>query len=101
MKIQLRRESCLRYKKPKQLIRSDVQAAVESNRRIAWICLNFRPTVGGWGPASLEEGDVGMEHFYYPAMFGIIEMVMGNARAFEYAPEYGDIRGDTFLLDCP
>ncbi len=25
----------------------------------------------------------------------------GKARAFEYAPEYGDIRGDTFLLDCP
>ncbi len=28
----------------------------------------FAMITGGWGPASDEEGDVGMEHFYYPAL---------------------------------
>ncbi len=83
--------------------------------------------VGGWGPAFLEKRDVGEKYFNYPVLVlfhGISEMVMGTCTClarcrsslrwngdgdalalqvlmFESAPEYGDIRGDTFLLVCP
>ncbi len=65
--------------------------------------------VGGWGPAFPEEGDVGRKYFNSPVLMvfhGVAEMVMGGAHIlrsllFESAPEYGDFRGDTFLLVCP
>ncbi len=53
--------------------------------------------------------NVGRKYFNYPVLmvfYGVAEMVMGSAYTlrvllFESAPEYGDFRGDTFLLVCP
>ncbi len=67
---------------------------------------SFAMFVGSWGPAFLEEGDVGRKYFIYPVLiifYGITEMVMGSAHAlrvlpFESAPEYGDFHGDTVCL---
>ncbi len=74
-----------------------------SQRTLGAFISSFVMIIGSWGPASDEEGDVGENHFYYPALItlhGIFGMVMGMKLAlqvllFMFAPEYG-----IFMVIC-